>query len=296
MIKIIVNPQADKGKSGFRWKEIETRLIKNLNIEYESVLTESPKHATYLTRKTQQEGVKLIFLVGGDGTVSEAINGIYLEDIVLGIIPTGSGNDFAKMLGIRTVLDGLSSFNTSFEKVVDVGCLNKDKYFINNLGIGLDAYVVKLQRRERFRNEISYLFSTLKILSSFSEFPVKVNAPDFKFSGNVLSISVGNGQYHGGLFRLTPQAKIDDGLLDICIIKQTNKLKRFLNVPKAIKGSHISLKEVESFKTKKISISSPLPLQLHLDGELYEPLKELEIEVLPRKLTFRALKLCFTKS
>src|SRR3989338_140905 len=133
MIKIIVNPQADKGKSGFLWREIETR-IKKLDIEYEPVFAQSPKHATDLAKETQQEGLKLIFVVGGDGTVSEVINGIYLEDIVLGIIPTGSGNDFAKIFGIRTILDGLSLFNTSFEKVVDVGCLNKDKYFINNLG------------------------------------------------------------------------------------------------------------------------------------------------------------------
>ena len=285
MIKIIVNPQADKGKSGFLWREIETR-IKKLDIEYEPVFTQSPKHATDLAKKAQQEGLKLIFVVGGDGTVSEVINGIYQEDLVLGVIPTGSGNDFAKMLGVRTILDGLSLFTTTFKKAVDVGCLNQDKYFINNLGIGLDAYVVELQKRTKFRDEVGYLFSTLKILFSFSEFPIKVVTSDFEFFGNVLSLSIGNGQYHGGIFRLTPQAKIDDGFLDGCIIKEISKLKRVLTIPKAIKGSHLSLKEVKSFKSKKISISSSIALPLHLDGELFAPLKELEIEVLPRKLTF----------
>lgn len=285
MIKIIVNPQADKGESLLLWKDLEKKL-KRLGIVYETVFTEYEKHATHLARKVQREGTKFILVVGGDGTVSEVVNGIYLEDIVLGIIPTGSGNDFAKMIGIRTIQDGLNSLNSSYKKVVDVGFLNKDKYFINNFGIGLDTYVVAKQRQIKFKHELSYLFSTLKILFNFSTFPIEVKSSDFKFSGNALSISIGNGQFHGGLFRLTPQAKIDDGFLDVCIIKEVNKLKRFLNIPKAIRGSHLSLKEVESFKTKNISIYSSIPLPFHLDGELFEPLKELEIVILPKKLTF----------
>ncbi len=285
MIKIIVNPQADKGESLLLWKDLEKKL-KRLGIVYERVFTEYEKHATHLARKVQHEGTKFILVVGGDGTVSEVVNGIYLEDIVLGIIPTGSGNDFAKMIGIRTIQDGLNSLNSSYKKVVDVGFLNKDKYFINNFGIGLDTYVVAKQRQIKFKHELSYLFSTLKILFNFSTFPIEVKSSDFKFSGNALSISIGNGQFHGGLFRLTPQAKIDDGFLDVCIIKEVNKLKRFLNIPKAIRGSHLSLKEVESFKTKNISIYSSIPLPFHLDGELFEPLKELEIVILPKKLTF----------
>lgn len=285
MIKIIVNPQADKGESFLRWKDIESK-IKTLGIVYETVFTEYEKHATHLARKAQLEGTKFILVVGGDGTVSEVVNGIYLEDIVLGIIPTGSGNDFAKMIGIRTIQDGLNSLNSSYKKVVDVGFLNKDKYFINNFGIGLDTCVVAKQRQIKFKHELSYLFSTLKILFNFSAFPIEVKSSDFKFLGNVLSISIGNGQFHGGLFRLTPQAKIDDGFLDVSIIKEVNKLKRFLNIPKAIRGSLLSLKEVESFKAKNISIYSSIPLPFHLDGELFEPLKELEIAILPKKLTF----------
>jgi len=285
MIKIIVNPQADKGESSNSWEYIESK-IKRLGIAYEPIFTEYENHASHLARKVQGEGTKFILVVGGDGTISEVVNGIYLEDTVLGIIPTGSGNDFAKMIGIRSMSDGLNSLNSSCKKAVDVGFLNNDKYFINNLGIGIDACVVAKQKELKFKHESSYLISTLKIASAFRAFPIEVESPDFKFSGNVLSISIGNGQFHGGMFRLTPQEEIDDGLLDVCLIKEVNKLKRFLNIPKVVCGSHIFLKEVVVFKAKRISVSSPVSLPFHLDGELFDSLKELEIGILPQKLTF----------
>ena len=188
MIKIIVNPQADKGGSRLLWKDIESK-IKALGIEYEKIFTEYEKHATHLAWKAQLEGAKFIFVVGGDGTLSEVVNGVRLEDTILGILPTGSGNDFAKMIGIRSLSDGLNSLNSSCKRVVDVGRLNKDKYFVNNLGIGIDAHVVAKQKELKFKRRSSYLLSTLKIASGFCAFPIEVESSDFRFSGNVLSIS-----------------------------------------------------------------------------------------------------------
>jgi len=286
MVKIIVNPVAGKGRSLILWKRIEKK-IKDLGIDYSYVITKEKEEATYLTREAQKEGFKKIFIVGGDGTINEVINGVYLKDVFLGIIPTGSGNDFAKMLGIKSIEDGLASLSSPYKKLVDLGDI-ENRYFINNLGIGFDARVACIQKREKkIRNKFSYLTSTLKILFNFSAFEIEIVSGDFNFTGKVLSISIGNGQFHGGLFRLTPQARIDDGLLDVCIIKNINKIKRFINIPRVIRGTHIFLKEVENFKTEKIFLRAPESLSVHLDGEsLNYSTKEIEVKVLNKQLEF----------
>ena len=219
------------------------------------------------------------------------INGVYRKEVVLGIIPTGSGNDFAKMLGIKSIEDGLLSLSSPYKKVVDIGSIG-NQYFINNLGIGFDAYVACIQKQEtKIKNKFSYLTSALKILFNFSAFEIEINSKDFNFTGKVLSVSIGNGQFHGGLFRLTPQARIDDGLLDVCIIKDINKIKRIINVPKVIKGTHIFLKEVENFKTDKVSLRAPKSLSVHFDGELLNyPTKQIQAELLNKQLEFSIQK------
>lgn len=283
---IIVNPSAGKGRSLVLWRGIEKK-IKDLGIDYKYLITKNKGEVTYLAREIQKEGVKKIFIVGGDGTVNGVINGLYLKDVVLGIIPTGSGNDFAKMLGIKSIKDGLRSLSSSHKKAADIGNIGNQN-FINNLGIGFDASVVRIQKEEKkFKNKFSYLATTLKTLFNFSAFEIEIDSEDFNFKGKVLSVSIGNGQFHGGLFRLTPEARIDDGLLDVCIIKETNKIKRFINIPRVIRGTHIFLKEVESFKTGRFFLRAPRPLSVHLDGELLNyPTKEIEVKVLNKELEF----------
>jgi len=306
VVKIIINPFSGKGSR--IWEEIKKK-IEALGIEYDFVITTKEKEATYLAKKIQEQGFKNIFIVGGDGSINEVINGLNFKDISLGVIPAGCGNDFAKMIGIKNINDGISSILSGYKKLVDVGFAN-DNYFINNLGIGLDAYVVYIQKRfknikgkftplERklyrsssFLTRFSYLTPTLKALFNFLPFSAEIESGDFKFSGQVLSISIGNGRCHGGIFMLTPYAQIDDGLLDICVIKKTNRLKRFFNLYKAIKGTHLSLKEVEIFRARDFSISSQEPFFIHFDGEFFaHPINKLEVKVLNKQLQFSVPKI-----
>jgi YegS/Rv2252/BmrU family lipid kinase len=284
LIKIIANLSSSKGTQ--LWNQIKRR-IEQIGIEYEAIITKGKKEATLLAKKAQEQGFKNIVIIGGDGTLNEVINGINLKDTTLTIIPTGCGNDFAKMLGIKSIEDGISSIESDYKKLVDVGLAN-GRYFINNLGIGLDAYVVFMQEKLRLiKSKFRYLISGLKVLFRFLPFWVDIESEFFKFSGQILGISIGNGRYHGGLFTLTPYAQIDDGLLDICIIKNTNRLRRLFNVPKAIKGTHVFLREVQIFKAKSLSIHSENPFYAHLDGELIEhPLNKLDVRVLNKQLRF----------
>jgi len=295
MVKIIVNPQSGKGLKS--WRHIKKRIERS-GVDCDFAVTTRRKEATYLAQEAQQQGHKNIFIVGGDGTINEVVNGLYMEDVTLGVIPAGCGNDFAKMLGIKNIKDGISPILSGYKKSVDVGCMN-DIYFINNLGIGLDAYVVYIKERlkkpkgrftpldNKYLTGFTYLFPVLKAILNFSPFQVEIESGDFKFSGQVLGISIGNGRFHGGLFPLTPQARIDDGLLDLCVIKKVNRLKAFFSLSKAVKGRHLSLREVQTHRAERFSIYSEEPFFVHSDGELSDyPLNRIEVGVLKRKLAF----------
>lgn len=283
-VKIIVNPVAGQGRTSALWQDIENH-IKKLGIDYSPIFTQGVGDAIELAKVAVKEGFKKIFVVGGDGTLNEVVNGIELNQVTLGMIPTGSGNDLSKMIGINGIADALASLKYQEHRRIDLGRAG-DRLFVNNFGVGFDAFVAATQKKFKiFKGNLGYLFSTLKVLGDFKACQVEITADGYRFCDRIMSVSIGNGQFHGGCFKLTPEAVIDDGLLDICIIKELNKTKFLINIPKAIKGTHGCLKEVESFKAKKILLHSQRPLFVHFDGEvLLEPVKEIEIEILPSSL------------
>ena len=284
MVKIIINPKAGQGRTQGLWQDIESQ-IKKLGVAYSPIFTQGVGDAIKLAQAAQDAGFKKIFIVGGDGTLNEVINGIDLNQTTVGVIPTGSGNDLGKMIGIRKVSDGLLSLSRQNKRRIDLGKTH-DRLFANNLGVGFDAHVAANQKRfKKFKGNSGYVLSTLKVLCDFKATLVEVMIDEHRFFEKIISLSIGNGQFHGGCFKLTPDAQIHDGLLDICIIKETNKARLIYNIPKAMRGTHQCLKEVRYFQAKKIALSSERPLFIHLDGEpLPEPITELEVEVLPNSL------------
>ncbi|KPK97524.1 MAG: hypothetical protein AMJ95_08635 [Omnitrophica WOR_2 bacterium SM23_72] len=283
-VRIIVNPIAGGGRTLLIWKDIE-KQIKELGVDYSFVLTQGVGHATGLAKAAEQEGFRKIFVVGGDGTLNEVVNGIELDQTAVGVIPTGSGNDLSKMIGIRGIADALASLKYQERRRIDLGRA-KGRLFVNNLGAGFDACVAAIKKKFGIlRGNLVYVFSSLKVLGDFQAYPVEITAEGYRFCDKVMSVSIGNGQFHGGCFKLTPEAVIDDGLLNACIIKELNKIKALFNIPKTIKGTHGRLKEVSSFKAKKIFLCSQRPLSVHLDGEvLPEPVRDMEIDIIPSSL------------
>lgn len=283
MVKIIINPYSAKGLAV--WPETKKR-IDDCGIEYDFVIA-GEKRPSDLARQAREEGTERVFIVGGDGTINEVINGLGLAQIVLGIIPAGCGNDFAKMLGIESVEDGISSLLGGDRKLVDVGFAN-NRYFVNNLGIGVTAHAVRIYNRLRkITGRGGYVVPGLLALFAFRAFDVELKSRDLRFSGEVLGISAGNGSSQGGVFCFTPEARIDDGLLDVCVIRKMGRIRTVFNVGKGIKGRDIFLKEAEIFRTDFFTVRSKAPFSFHLDGELCErSLSKLEVRVLSRQLQF----------
>lgn len=267
------------------WEEVKEG-IEDCGIEYDFVMT-GEQAVGELAKKALEEGAEKIFVVGGDGTINEVVNAVEAKGIVLGVIPAGKGNDFAKMLGVKSVEDGISAISGGHTKPVDVGVAN-DRYFVNNMGIGAAARAVRICNGSRkITGRPGYLVGAIAALFECRAFEVEIEARGFRFLGEILGVAVGNGRFHGGFFALTPGAEIDDGLLDVCVIGKIGRVKGVLSIPRAIKGTHTFLKEAVTFRTAWLRMRSGTAFPVHYDGELAEGrLNELEVKVLKKQLQF----------
>jgi len=286
----IVNSTAGRGKTGKKISSLVTSLNAH-KIDYEIELTKAPKHAAELAQNAIEKGFVNIVSVGGDGTLNEVVNGIMTSgrstEVNLGIIPEGGGNDFAGNFNLSSNIDKAVEILQKFNlRKVDVGKI-EDKYFINALGIGFDARVAVISNSIKYLNGLPrYLIAVLKALITLKMAEAEITLDNCRFNEPFLLMAIGNGLSTGGGFLLTPEARVDDGLLDICFISKANR-RRVLNLlPSAIKGKHLKEPEVVLHQTKKIEIKSEQPLPIYYDGELpvlKDPL-HIIIEILPQKL------------
>ena len=294
----IVNPVAGNGR-GERSIEVINSYCKTNGINYQIHITEYPLHATKIANENHS-GFSHIIAVGGDGTVNEVLNGISLNNrIIFAALQIGTGNDLVKNFNYATelidILEIIHSEEKQKIKEIDIGKVNYttgnssdnlEHYFINNLGIGFDAYVGYLnQHNKRLKGVASYVLAVFKALINYNMVNCEVTFNNTKISGNKLMLTIGNGISSGGGFYLTPRAIIDDNLLDISIFDQISRL-RLLNVlPKALVNKLETVKEATMYKSKEISIELKEPYFVHCDGEIITAeIKTAKIECLPNAL------------
>ncbi len=274
----VMNPAAAKGAAQKTLNEVE-RLLPGLGITYEVIRTQRTGHATEIARNSES---RIIVAVGGDGTLNEVANGIIGSTKTLGVIPTGSGNDFVKSVGIpRRLQSCLQILKASNVRRVDAGTVRVGKmengsmiyapqrYFVNGVGIGFDASVA-----ERV-SEISYLRGTLVYLVAVLQTLRKFKIPEFRISsdgrnttGRRLLIAAGNGKSAGGGFYLTPEATVDDGRLDVCMIGEVPVLTIIGLIPKVLGGKRLEHKAVSYLRTAQLQVESDDLFKVHADGEV----------------------------
>ncbi|MEA1873262.1 MAG: diacylglycerol kinase family protein [Bacteroidota bacterium] len=295
----IVNPNAAKGKAGKDWLHIE-RLIRKKDIHYKAVLTTGPGDAISIVEEEISLGYKCLIVVGGDGTVNEVVNGVFHQEIVppeeisMGIIPVGTGNDWARYYGIpkkyKKALEYLFSGEAHFQ---DVGKLTHSidgnpatHYFVNIAGFGFDALVVKatndMQERGN-RMAIAYLFNLFRMALSYKSLSMKVEINDEVIERKLFSISIGNGKYSGGGMKQTPHAVINDGFFDVTIYDDMSIFKIVRNVLKLYNGKTLKVLGVHAYKTKRLNVQDGPELLAEVDGEII-PEGPFEIEIMPSAL------------
>jgi YegS/Rv2252/BmrU family lipid kinase len=291
-MRLIVNPIAGRGYASRAERDI-CKILKGFGVPFDVVRTRGPNEAVTLAEQASLEYCHPVVAVGGDGTVHEVLNGLVRAHDnggpvgTLGVIPTGSGNDFEYMLNVPDGLEGACrKLAEGKTRLIDVGRIN-DRYFANGVGIGFDATVNIVSRRHRrLRGLMLYLVSALEALYIHYRAPtVTINYDGTEITGKILMVSVANGRRIGGGFMIAPTAEIDDGLLDLCVAREVSRPQILTLIPHVIRGTHVDKPPVTMLQARKIVVTSDDDLPSHVDGEIFTTdAHRLEMEILPRRL------------
>jgi diacylglycerol kinase (ATP) len=217
----------------------------------------------------------LIF--GGDGTVHRHLSQLHQYKIPTLVVPTGSGNDFAKALGIRSVdiaLRAWRQFCAEGKNVreIDLGVIRaggQEALFCCVAGVGMDAEANARANRMPpwLKSRGGYVLAALQSLIAFKPAEMSIMTEGREIRRSAFFIAVGNALSYGGGMKVTPQATLDDGLLDVCLVSKMNKLKLLCWVPTIFFGQHLRLKQVEYLQATEVTIDADRKLDLYADGD-----------------------------
>ncbi len=282
---VIVNPKAGSGKGLKDWPVISNTMNRS-GVEFTCVFTEHKYHAVELTVKSIKDGYRKIVAIGGDGTIHEIVNGIFIQnevpttDILLAVIPSGTGNDWVRMYGIsRTYRDAVQAIVEERSVKQDVAKVEfyeskvkQHRYMANVAGIGFDAAVTKgfNKLKDNGRSgKYLYLLSVIKIFFTYfsGHFRIKTDGKLF-FDGMLFSSSVGIGRYNGGGMEQMPVAVADDGLMDITAIRKMRKFLIIRDFAKLYSGRIFENRGVLHAQSKVIEIESFPSSSIEIDGEI----------------------------
>lgn len=283
-ITFIVNPHAGNGYVKKKWAKIKAKAEAQFG-SFNEHLTKGPGDATILTKKAIASVSDLIVSVGGDGTLNEVINGFVNhdlsinKDVILGVIPCGTGCDFIKSLPLPKSLDRIFDLIASRQtRRIDLGKMEfidhsgqkATRFFHNVASFGLGGEVDERVNNTTkfFGGFITFIWATLVSVLHYKKKRISLQLdeqPGLEF--NTWNIALANGQYHGGGMWIAPRAVIDDGWFDITVLGDFTLLEVFMNLSKLYKGTHLKLKKVKTYRAKKISASSDQNVLLDVDGE-----------------------------
>jgi len=258
---LLVNPTAGRGHAGRVAAEAEHAAREAWGV-VDRVDTTGPGEAVGFASRAAESGAERILVLGGDGTLHEAANGLLRARVdrrpPIAILPAGTGNDYAKIAGTVhcSPAEAVRRLRTGAIRRFDVGEA-WGEYFINSVGIGFDAEVARvINQTKKGSGILAYVGAVVKVIASFDSFQVRVRSDAHEFTDRLLLLEIGIGPSVGGGFKLTPFAKPDDGLLDICAIQRQSVFGILTKLPLAILGKHTGLRAVRSFQTTRLSVES----------------------------------------
>ena len=238
------------------------------------VETQRADHGVTLAEEAGKDGAQAVVAVGGDGTVNEVVNGLLrvpeARRPAFGVVPAGTGNDFAVLLGLRPGdLEGAARvLAAGATRVLDAGEVN-GRFFANSVGLGFDGAVAETPRRSGLSQGFAaYLWSVFRVLRTWENFTLTSTVDGAPSTGRAILAAVGIGPRSGGGFHLTPDAKPDDGLFDVCRLGDFGKVEALRHLPKALDGSHVGSPKVTILRGRTSALASDRPLTAHVDGNL----------------------------
>lgn len=289
-IKVILN--AHGGRLGNRAKvALVEKGMTGAGLDYHLEQTQYPGHGIELARHAASDGCSVIVAVGGDGTINEVVNGLMQaagDDLpgILGIIPLGTANDLADMLDlprdVTTICQRIAAGNT---RLIDLGMVN-GHYFANNSAIGLEPMVTLEHELMRWvKGNLRYILAALKSIVKAKPWSMRIDWDNGTYEGPVTLVSVGNSRRTGGSFYMTPEALLDDGLLDFIYVVGISRWQMVKLLPQTFSGKHIRHPGIIYLRTTSLSITSSPTTPIQADGEVIDnTATEINYKIIPKKL------------
>jgi diacylglycerol kinase (ATP) len=289
-VKVILNINGGRLAGEAKMALIE-KAMHTVGLDYELSPTSSAVDGCNVAQQAARDGWPIIVAAGGDGTINGVVNGLMRaagmeQTSRLGIIPLGTANDLADMLSLpRDVIAACRRLAASNTRLIDVGIVN-DHYFVNNSAVGLEPVVSMEHERIRYiSGDIRYILAALKGISQAQTWHMHLTWDTGIYDGPITLVSIGNSRRTGGSFYMTPQAALDDGLLDFIYAFGMSRWQMLKLLPKTFKGEHIRHPLVSYLQTKSLSIISSPPTPIQADGEVIaKQATEIHYQIIPKKL------------
>ena len=276
-VAFIINPAADSGRAARRGERIRRELAGEPDVVV--FCTEYAGHAPEIARSVIEDN-RAVIACGGDGTANEIANVLVRSDVSLGVLPAGSANDFMKSFDHG--FDGGFSpraYLHAGERKADLGKVTAgdgfERYFLNSCGIGFTGMIARQVKRTTWlRGETTYLYALGRVLLGYTPLKMHITlvTPEgsVEMDESVFAFSVGNGRVEGGRFHVAPHAAIDDGLLDVCLLREIPKTVFFRYALKYLQGTQIFDPRVVYRKVLAVEVELEEPTVMHMDGEVFE--------------------------
>lgn len=303
---VVVNPVSGGGKGLGDFPKI-SHLLRENGIQHDPAFTEHRHHATELAVEAVNRGYRKIIVVGGDGTLNEVVNGLFIQkqcepkDILLAVIAVGTGNDWVRTFGlprnytaaIRAIVDGHSFLQDVGKVTYTESKVEQTRYMANVAGFGFDAYVIQIfnhLKLKGYKGKWLYLYSLLR-----GFFSAKPAGATIEVDGKVIynkllfSLAVGICRYNGGGIQQLPRAVANDGLLDLTIIRPVHWWHVVFRARRLFNGEIYSIGHVQYAQGRVVKITSAPNMPLETDGEL-QGVTPITISVVPQAVRFVVTK------
>ncbi len=278
-IRFIVNPIAGV-RNKVNVPDMIRSTINKQQFDYEIVFTEHAGHAIDITKDAIAKGFDIVVAVGGDGSINEVASQLVNTEVILAIIPLGSGNGLATKLALPfNQRAAIQVINDGFVSNMDVGVFN-DKYFFSVVGTGFEAQVINHFSKTKGRGFKEYTWVTIQEFFKYRPFDFRLEAHGEVLEGKVFSLSVGNSGEFGYNIGLTPQSDLNDGLLEVCFVRHFSFFfLTYMFFLMIFKKMHWS-KKVRIVRASKLKITAPAPTFLQADGDAEEHVSEVNVSVI----------------
>jgi diacylglycerol kinase (ATP) len=285
---VVANSSAGKGKADKLSQEF-INLLNSNNLKSKLINCSTFEETNaQLDVAIQSNQFKYLIAVGGDGLVNLCLQKVAEKDVILGVVPAGTGNDFARAVGFygKSVSEIFSIILNRTPEKIDLGKIvikSGDRWFVQVLSTGFDAVVNSVANRVKWpKGKSKYTIATIIVLSRFRKIAYKIQIDDQILDQDVMLLSVANGECYGGGMRICPGASNSDGVFDILVVRPVSKLVLLTIFPKVFKGNHIPHPKIDLYQGRKIKLSGDA--LAYADGEFVSDLP-LEVTNIPRALT-----------